>query len=128
MKLEGRCGDDEASRSLALYEASFETVSGLLDGLVAYPSFGEKGANEVGREVAAHPFGLVDHEEAVLYGLLGIGKGAFAHGGQCVVGAIWEAGEDVLGQVGLSARGGTLDGDAYGLVEEAAGEGEVEEL
>jgi hypothetical protein len=38
VELEGRCGDYEASRSLALYEASFETVSGFLDRLVAHPS------------------------------------------------------------------------------------------
>ena len=64
----------------------------------------------------------------MLYGLLGVGEGAFAHGGQSVVGALGEIAQDARGQVGLSARGGTLDGDAYGLLKEAAGQGEVEEL
>src|SRR5918994_1735064 len=116
VELEGRSGDYEACGTFALYEAGFETVSGLLDRFVADLPFGEEGANEVAREVAAHPLCLVDHEEAVLYGLLGVGEEAFAHGGEGVVGAFGEVGEDTLCQVGFAARGGTLDGDANGLV------------
>ena len=70
VELEGSGGDYEAGGSLALYEAGFETVPGLLNRFVANLPFGEEGAYEVGCEVAAHPLGLVDHEEAVLYGFL----------------------------------------------------------
>ena len=64
----------------------------------------------------------------MLYGFLGVGEGPFAHGGQSVVGALGEIREDARGQVGFAARRGTLDGDAYGLLKEAAGQGKVEEL
>jgi len=62
----------------------------------------------------------------MLYGFFGVGEGSLAHGREGVVGTLGEKAQDALGQVGLSARGGTFDGDAYGLLEEAAGQGEVE--
>jgi hypothetical protein len=64
--------------------------------LIAQAAFGEQRADEIGLEVAAKASRLVDDEEPVLDGLLGVGQGAFAHSGKRIVGTLGKVFQDQL--------------------------------
>src|SRR5215212_1061714 len=93
MKLDGSGSHDEACWALPLYETWLHALCGLLHSLVAYAPFREERAHQVGGELPTHPCRLVDDEEAVPYGLLGVGEGTVAHGREGVVCALRDEGE-----------------------------------
>src|SRR5215212_1599710 len=112
VEFDGGGGYDEARWALPFYEAWLHALRGLLNGLVADTPLREQRAHEIGSELPAHTGCLVDDQEAVFDGLLGVGEGAFAHGRERVVGALRDEGEHTLHQVALTPARGTFEGDA----------------
>src|SRR5215211_6275984 len=128
VELDGRGRDHEACWSFPLDEAWLDALRGLLYGLITYSPLGEQRAHQVSVEVAVHASGLVDDQEAMPYGLLGVGQGAVAHGRKGVVGAHWEEGEHSLHQVALAAARGAFEGNADRTVQQAGGQRQVQQL
>src|SRR5215207_661947 len=112
MELDGGGGHDEPSRTFPLYEARLHSLRGLLHSLVADAPFREQRAHEVGGKLPAYSSCLIDDQEAMLYGLLGVGQGTFAHGREGVVGTRRDEGEHTLHHMALAAARGSLQGDA----------------
>src|SRR5918998_249362 len=104
-------GPSRSMRSGLMPSEVFSTVSYLI-----LPS---ERTHEVGGEVAAHPGGLVDHEEPVRERLLSVGEGTFAHSRQGVIRAVREEGEHALGQVALAAGTRPLHRHAHRTVKES---------
>src|SRR5215212_3506485 len=128
MELDGSGRDYQPGRSFPLDEAGLYALRGLLHGLVADAPFGEKRAHEVGGELPAHSGCFVDDQEAMLYGLLQVGEGAFAHGRKCVVGTLRDEGEHPLHHMALAARRWTFEGDADRPLQQTRCHREVQQL
>src|SRR5215212_10456233 len=128
MELDGGGGHDKTSGTFSLYEAGLYTLGGFLHSLVADTPFREQRAHEVGGEFPTHPCRLVDDQEAMLYGFLGVGEGAFAHGREGVVGALRDEGEHTLHHMALAARRWTFEGDADRPPQQTRGHRQVQQL
>src|SRR5215207_4988575 len=128
VELYGGRGHDEACWAFSLDETRLHTLGGLFHGLIANAPFRKQRAHEVGGEFTAHACRLVDDQEAMLYGFLGVGQGAFAHGRESVIGALRYEGEHPLHHMALAAGRWTFEGDADRPSQQPRRHSKVQEL